>query len=511
MSRLPQWKAPQTDGARLTWEAPDTIVEQTLQNHARLRNDRQTIIQNTPLADLRTGAREYVGKSVDQPLIATGHQIELSHPGVWAKNIVINLIAQRTQGSAMHIAVDTDSPKHLDLRWPGSGPLPMTDQADVNPADWSGATLSPTPAHLRHLISSYNAAAAQWDFQPLMPEFFESVRSHLMDEPFLSPLILRATHELDWSLGMRHDALTLSPMLDSDAYLSLVMHICSDIENFARHYNEALAEYRRIARIRSATRPMPDLEIGADRIELPFWIDDLSTGQRVRAYANRSPNGWTLGCRDRLVFDGKLSAADAACKLRLFLRSTAQRLSPRALTLTMFFRLLLVDQFIHGIGGGQYDQVTDRIIRTYFELEPPAFSVTTATMYFPGAGEPPRICVPCLVSEGHKLRHDLLGPQKDSFLQTISSAPRRSIERKTTYLAMHRALQGAASTTDQLPQWKSRLETALATQARNKVTFDRELFYALQTRERLIHMIERYSTEFSCNLPSPPTPSPASA
>ena len=34
--------------------------------------------------------------------------------------------------------------------------------------------------------------------------------------------------------------------------------------------------------------------------------------------------------------------------------------------LTLWARLLLCDLFIHGIGGAQYDRVTDLIVENYF-------------------------------------------------------------------------------------------------------------------------------------------------
>jgi len=56
---------------------------------------------------------------------------------------------------------------------------------------------------------------------------------------------------------------------------------------------------------------------------------------------------------------------------------------PKAVTLTMFTRLFCCDLFIHGVGGGRYDRVTDGLIRRYFEVEPPAFVVASMTMYLP--------------------------------------------------------------------------------------------------------------------------------
>ena len=66
-----------------------------------------------------------------------------------------------------------------------------------------------------------------------------------------------------------------------------------------------------------------------------------------------SAEGWVLHAGgDRFAFDPAADGWDAADRLAAFLRRHDLRLAPRALTLTLFFRLLLVDQFVHGIGGG---------------------------------------------------------------------------------------------------------------------------------------------------------------
>ena len=49
----------------------------------------------------------------------------------------------------------------------------------------------------------------------------------------------------------------------------------------------------------------------------------------------------------------------------------------------MYARLFLCDLFIHGIGGGKYDEVTDAIIRRYYGVEPPAYLVLSATLLLP--------------------------------------------------------------------------------------------------------------------------------
>jgi len=55
------------------------------------------------------------------------------------------------------------------------------------------------------------------------------------------------------------------------------------------------------------------------------------------------------------------------------------RIRPRALSTTIFARLVLSDAFIHGIGGAKYDEVTDQMIQNFYQVMPPAFMVVSAT------------------------------------------------------------------------------------------------------------------------------------
>ena len=55
----------------------------------------------------------------------------------------------------------------------------------------------------------------------------------------------------------------------------------------------------------------------------------------------------------------------------------------RALVNTLYCRLFLGDYFLHGIGGGKYDEVTDALARTFYGIEPPAYGVLTATLLLP--------------------------------------------------------------------------------------------------------------------------------
>jgi hypothetical protein len=193
---------------------------------------------------------------------------------------------------------------------------------------------------------------------------------------------------------------------------------------------------------------------------------------------------------EELQIDPAEDADAAAARLGRFLAGTSHRLSPRALTLTMFLRLFIADQFVHGIGGARYDQVLDKLISMHFGIEPPEFAVATATMLLPTALGRQRVCLPCVVAEGRRLRHGMLGEKKMELVRRIAELPRRSRQREAVFAEMHENLRRHWSNSAELSAWERRLEETRAAEQRDAVEFDRELFYALQPRERLAAMID---------------------
>jgi hypothetical protein len=493
-ARYANWKAPAQDGQTLLWPAGNELLRETAQNAARLASADSVRVQGMPVSQLRRNIRQWLGHADDRPMVATGHQTELYHPGVWVKDAAINAIADRCGGAAYHFAVDTDQPKHLSLRWPGVS-LPVTDDPALQTADWSGLLAPPTPAYLQEISRAYDGASSQWNFQPLLQPVLDSLRRSCLEEVTLSAAITNAQHQLDWSLGLKHHAMLVSPMLASQTYLVFVHHILSRAAEFAADYNAALAEYRRETGITSQTRPMPDLQVTADAVEVPFWLDDLASGTRGRAQVRRSNDSCVLATGgSEIVLRSDAEGESAADQLGQWLKQNRLRLSPRALTLTTFLRLLVVDQFIHGIGGARYDQVTDRVLASHFGIDPPRFAVATGTLFFPGAAGQPRVCMPCLLQEGHRLKHSLLGEKKREIIDRIQSLPRRSVQRSLAFHNMHGALSAAAIDHPVLKEFSDRYESSVLKQRDEAVLFDRELFYAMQTQPRLAGMIDQMNS-----------------
>jgi hypothetical protein len=495
----PDWKAPAEDGQTLVWPEPAELIARTRENHARLSSAHDVKLQGVPLSELRRRQRAWIGHADDaQPIVASGHQAELYHPGVWVKDVLANQIAPRLGGQAYHFAVDTDSPKHLNVRWPNYSE-PLTDDPALTSAQWAGLLDAPTPRHIAKLDADLRAASASWRFELMLRDFYGSMRRLSLEQPQLSNALTNATHELDWQLGLRHHALVTSPLWASEPYLVFVHHLLARARQLAIDYNGSLEDYRALHKIRTKMRPMPDVAVFDLSVEVPFWLDDLATGTRTRPSVFPVDGGWILELNSgaEFLFREDADGWDAAARLAQWLRENQVRLSPRALMLTLFLRLAVADQFIHGIGGARYDQVTDRLIARHFGMTPPSFSVTTATMYFPDAVGRTRVCMSCVQQEGHRVRHNVLGERKRELVAAIDAAPRCSVERSERFYRMHRELAAARQDHPSIQQWEQRLRESERADAEDAPLFDRELFYATQPSERLGMLIDRYRQLFA--------------
>ena len=480
------WIAPKHDGALLIWPAADSLAEVAQRNHANLTGERS-------LAEQRESMRRYLGIDPDRLLIATGHQCELHHPGVWVKTVLVDAIARKAEASTLYLALDTDSPKHLKLKWPGFA-APLSDDPSASGAAWTGLIDPPLPSHLQRLSDAAHAAAEQGDVGEALPKQLDHFRAFLVDQrDAIAPLDLPAVlaescHWLDWQLDLDYALFTASGLFESPGWIEFARHMAADAAGFAAVYNASLAAYRTSEGITDPERPMPDLAMEQDRIELPFWLDDLEGGVRHRASVRRDGSAWMIEhpgrADDAFLLEGNSAA------LLAWLRARRLRMSSRALSLTLFLRLFVVDLFIHGIGGAHYDQVTDAVIRDYFDIEPPTFAVATATLLHPHAAGREPVCMPCLKRRGHRLAHDALGEEKKKWIARIEAAGDFHA-RRTVFEAMHEARRQAMQTDPALETWRAEVEQAMKRQSEEAVLFDRELFYAIQPEARLRDLIDR--------------------
>ncbi len=289
------------------------------------------------------------GLSGAVPLLLSGHQPELSHPGVWAKNFALHGIAQNIGGQSLNLVVDNDTLKTTSLKFPTwDSRDPRSVHLETIPFDTNRVE---QPYEVRGvedyaLFESFAERAAShwrnWGYTPMLPEVWQQVLDHPAQTIGERIAAVRRAKEREW--GCHNLELPVSQLSKTVAFQQFVQQIGQDLPRFTAIYNDALHQYRSANQIHSKNHPAPDLEPG----ETPFWR--MTDAGRTKFF---------------------LTGHDIP------------ELRPRALTLTLFARLFLGDLFIHGIGGGKYDEVTDTIIRDFYGIEPPAFQVLSATVHLP--------------------------------------------------------------------------------------------------------------------------------
>lgn len=349
------------------------------------------------------------GSSPEAPLILTGHQPLFYHPGIWAKHLLAREAAARTGGVAVNLVVDGDTLPAVDVLLPATGSegrlvtvrerlcpvpggVPFEGVAAPSPELWRGF-LARVEGHLRSLPASEalaafrgfaagtaGAAGAGGAVDPSgevapggapggLPAFMSWARRRFEEREGLADYL----------------ELPVSHMAETPEFLTFVAILAREAEPFAAAYNQALAEYRALRGIRSRANPFPDLGRDGDRVELPFWFWQ-GHGPRHDLCVRR--RGADLFLEAGGEVRARLPAAGDPARAGADLLEQGIRLRPKALALTLFLRLCVGDVFIHGVGGGNYDLVTDFLIRSWAGVEPPPYAVLSLTLFLPLGGPP---------------------------------------------------------------------------------------------------------------------------
>ena len=322
--------------------------------------------------------------NADRPLFVTGHQPELAHPGVWAKNFAVSALADHVGGIGLNVIVDNDLMDHLAINVPAGSrlnpriePVPLAEFDTQCP--WEEALLSD-----RNQLSGFpkrvHAAYESWGIRPLLDAMWPNAERAAQRFERIGWVLsaCRIAQERRWSVCNLE--LPVSKMCDTESFLLFVSHLVVHHERFHACYNDAVHAYRKRYRVKNQRHPVPDLVRRADRYELPFWYWKPGATERHALQVERVGNAFSLFANEM-----PLAQVPDAAGLIPMLRElqVSGRLRTRALTTTMFTRCCLADLFIHGIGGAKYDEITDRIFSSFLDIDPPVYSTVTATLRLP--------------------------------------------------------------------------------------------------------------------------------
>ncbi len=475
-------RAPQTDGGLLAEPAAGQLPDLLRANRAFLSSwdhDVQgrsaTAVRATARRDAAAISRAYLERFglaapaldeatiADRPLIATGHQPELFHPGVWIKNFAAWSLAQAWGGWSLNLIVDNDVPKSSAILAPRpvggrlrlervefdrvAGESPYEDWR-ITDREWLGSF----PARLRGVVGPL---APDW----LLDEFWPRVGSR-PEVDRLGERFALARRETEQSWGVANLETPLSSLAESTAFLWFAAHLLARLPHYVQVHNQALDEYRRVHGIRSKNHPVAALLAASDGwLEAPFWVWRREQPRRKPLFARQKGRVLELriGGEDETLLELPLSEDAIACcaveRLRE-LPAWGVRVRPRALTTTMFMRYFVADLFIHGIGGAKYDELGDVISRRFLGAQPPGFLTLSLTVWL--AGLPQDSASPELILNLDRQARDLafhpelhLGEHLAPDLRNIVQAKQAAIagpvetrrERKARWAAIRRCNQ----------------------------------------------------------------------
>jgi hypothetical protein len=341
------------------------------------------------LGDFPTPAGSTDAGAVDVPLIVTGHQPELFHPGVWVKNFATAAIAQACGGFALNLIVDNDIPKASSIRVPAvrdgqlrTVPVDFDEwQGEIPYEDWKvgdESLFSSFADRVREVLGDSVP-------DPLIDDFWPRAIQRREDVDAVGLRFSLARREIEASWGVSNLELPLGLLCQTDSFLWFASHLIAQLPPFQEVHNTCLARYRAVHRIRSRHHPVADLGRVDDWLEAPFWVWRGGRPRRRALLARRRARvvDLRIAGEDEILVSLPLTPDGEACCAVERLRDLAAgsiRLRTRALTTTMFARLFLGDLFIHGIGGAKYDELGDQITRDFFGFEPPGFLTLSLTL-----------------------------------------------------------------------------------------------------------------------------------
>jgi hypothetical protein len=403
-------RAPQGDGQTLIDPAWPTLPDVVAHNREHLASGPYDV-QGRTLADLSNAARRgllkcavtYTSQYRDvperwqsfkalagAPFILSGHQPEMFHPGVWYKNFVLGGLARRLEGVGIHLLIDSDLCRTASIRVPtGTIDAPRVEAVEYDkPAPEvpyeertirDSATFSTFAERASALLRPLVADAMVAELWPLTIERNPKQMN-------LGLRLAQGRHALEQTWHNETLELPQSAVCKLPEFAWFVAHLLANLPRFWSAYNDALAMYRRANHLRNRAQPIPDLASSDGWLEAPFWIWSTEYPERRPLFARQSGNEVVISDRRSHTISLPLSDdsdATSAAEQLAALSSRGIKLRTRALTTTLFARLVLSDVFLHGIGGAKYDQVADEIVRLYFGFDAPRFATVSATLRLP--------------------------------------------------------------------------------------------------------------------------------
>jgi hypothetical protein len=330
--------------------------------------------------------------SIDDPLVLTGHQPEMFHPGVWLKNLAAAALASRGGGLALNLIIDDDACRSTSIRVPaGTQKSPRLESVEFD------APGEDVPWEERRILDEgcwhsfgdrVRRATSPLLSQRMVDRWWELAVERGKATGLVGASLAQARHLAELAWGRHSLELPQSLMCQTAAFRRFACHVLADLPRFVEAYNSTLIDYRRHHGLRNHAQPVPNLAQRDGWLQAPFWVWSIDQPRRRSIYVR--PMGGSLVMSDRRTFERSaplegMKDPTLADQLLAGWEREGLKLRSRALMTTMFARLAAGDMFIHGIGGAKYDEATDGICQRFFGAPPPPYATISGTLRLPVA------------------------------------------------------------------------------------------------------------------------------
>lgn len=351
------------------------------------------------------------------PLVMSGHQAVLWHPGILAKYIAADACARAAGAAAAWVVVDQDTPPPHELSWPMRASATSTRVViGAHHFEYASPCNAEVPACARPpLVASANAADDLLiDPAGALPRLHSAVNS-ASNSPNAAVQISRVIESLLPPTIAPVPAFFATLIARTEFFAAVVRHMQADPRRCIEAYNAAALAH-------------PDADIrslDADALELPLWhiVGPRGLAARHPVHASQLPSIPT------------------------------HQLAPRALLMTALLRLAACELFIHGTGGVAYDRVTDAWIASWLGtdavLAPTALATATLLLPLDAAPEDPLTGEAIMAQRSYRealhkpgaLGEHSLESERRTIVAGIAASPYRSAEREHRFRDLHRLLE----------------------------------------------------------------------
>ncbi len=321
------------------------------------------------------------GNPLRPMVVMTGHQPVIFHPGLAAKYVVAESFASQHQAAAIALIIDTDEGDAGEFQFPSlvANSSKKTIRS-VSIAANSGLYYSSQLRSATERTAIFSSAVSSLrecgcvEAAMRSEKVFQEYQSLKTTSTIAANTLVRRSQ----GIGGRMPEIPLSSVCSLPEVMQFFGTILNRATDFHECYNASLDQFRSEHNIRNEANPFPNLKHSGDQFELPFWIVNPSTGTReIVSLTTTLSDRWLCAAGQRLTEIHRGLEMESLTALMF----QGLRLVPRGALITAMLRLLFSDVFIHGTGGGRYDEFTDRLVHSWWKEQPSSVAVVTTSQY----------------------------------------------------------------------------------------------------------------------------------